>query len=160
MVENKKKSFIIEIGQSSSSSLYKGQPLWIRIPEKPHLINCLNRFFQVIFPMKHPLPLIEAEDTLGQPVVILANDFSQPAEEIADIYRNRWQIELFFRWIKQHMVIKHLYGQGEQAVQNQIYIALITYCLLALFKMMAKSRSRSLLEVTRLLRTCLYQDYL
>jgi len=110
--------------------------------------------------MQHPLRLIEVEDSQGQPVVILTNDCSMPAEEIADIYRYRWQIELFFKWIKQHMVIKHFYGHGEQSVQNQIYIALITYCLLALFKMTAKSRNKSLLEVTRLLRTCLYQDYL
>ena len=66
--------------------------------------------------MQHPLRLIEVEDSQDQPVAILTNDCSMLAEEIADTYRYRWQIDLFFKWIRQHTVIKHLYGHGEQSV--------------------------------------------
>lgn len=56
------------------------------------------------------------------------------------------------------MVVKHFYGLGEQSVENQIFIALITYCLLVLFKL-DTNYSGSLLELTRLLRTCMYSSY-
>jgi IS4 transposase len=80
--------------------------------------------------MKHDLRLIETKDTEGNPIIILTNDFAISALEIGDIYRYRWQIELFFKWIKQRLTVKHLYGASDQAVENQIFIALITYCLL------------------------------
>ncbi|CEP67446.1 Transposase, IS4-like, partial [Moorella glycerini] len=72
--------------------------------------------------MKHPLRLITTEDTQGQPVVIVTNDLQLKAEELSEIYRNRWQIELFFKWIKQHLQVKHFYGKSEQAVENQLFI--------------------------------------
>ncbi|PHJ38733.1 hypothetical protein P378_07935 [Desulforamulus profundi] len=84
--------------------------------------------------MQHPLRLIETEDTEGKPVIIITNDFELSAEELSDIYRYRWQIELFFKWIKQHFCVKHFYGLSQQAVENQLLIALITYCLMMLLK--------------------------
>lgn len=53
--------------------------------------------------MKHPMQSITAHDTEGNPVVIVTNDFQLSAEEISDVYRYRWHIELFFKWIKQHI---------------------------------------------------------
>ncbi len=108
--------------------------------------------------MEHPLRLIETEDTEGKPVAILTNDFVMTAEEIGDIYRCRWQIELFFKWLKQHMHVKHFYGLSEQAVENQLLIALITYCLLILLKL-GTGHKGPLLEIKRLLHTCLYLSY-
>lgn len=108
--------------------------------------------------MKHPLRLIETEDTHGKPVVIVTNDFNLNAVEIGDIYRHRWQIELFFKWIKQHLHVKHLYGTSQQAVENQIFIALITYCLLVLLKLKTGYNGR-LLDIKRLLDTCLYEPF-
>ncbi|MBO0996142.1 transposase, partial [Bacillus sp. SD088] len=70
----------------------------------------------------------------GNKISIICNDAKVKAEEISDLYRNRWQIELFFKWIKQHLVLKTLYGKGKNAVYNQIYIAMITYCLALLMK--------------------------
>jgi len=106
--------------------------------------------------MKYPLRQIETEDSNGNPVVIIANDFQMSAEEIADIYRYRWQIELFFKWIKQHLYIKHLYGTSPVAVENQILIALISYCLLKLLQLKVGYRG-SLLTIKRLLDECLYE---
>ncbi len=84
--------------------------------------------------MKTPLQLVETVDSEGNKISIICNDAKVKAEEISDLYRNRWQIELFFKWIKQHLVLKTLYGKGKNAVYNQIYIAMITYCLTLLMK--------------------------
>ncbi|MBE0502432.1 MAG: transposase, partial [Desulfuromonadales bacterium] len=53
---------------------------------------------------------------------------------ISDIYRYRWQIELFFKWIKQHLRVKHFYELSQRAVENQLFIALITCCLMLQMK--------------------------
>jgi len=108
--------------------------------------------------MKHRLRLIEVQDTQGEPIIIVTNDFKITAKEIADIYRNRWQIELFFKWIKQHLHIKHFYGLGPWAVENQLFIALMTYCLLLLIKLKTCYRG-SLLTIKRLLHTCLLEPF-
>lgn len=108
--------------------------------------------------MQHPLRLIEVEDTQGKPVAIITNDFNLDTEEIGDIYRNRWQIELFFKWIKQHFLVKHFYGTSQQAVQNQLFIALITYCLLMLLKLRTGYKG-PLLDIKRLLDACLYEPF-
>jgi hypothetical protein len=108
--------------------------------------------------MQHPLRLLETSDIQGRQVLILTNDFGLSAEQIGDIYRSRWQIELFFKWIKQHLRVKHFYGLSQQAVENQILIALITYCLMALVKVKTSYRG-SLLTIKRVLRTCLYDTF-
>jgi hypothetical protein len=64
----------------------------------------------------------------------LSNNFALPALTIAEIYRLRWQIELFFKWIKQHLKIKAFYGTTDNAVMTQIWIAISTYVLVALVK--------------------------
>ncbi|WP_144567980.1 transposase, partial [Siminovitchia fortis] len=77
---------------------------------------------------------VETVDSRGNKVSIVCNDAKINAQEISDLYRTRWQIELFFKWVKQHLVLKRLYGQSKNAVYNQIYIAMITYCLNLLLK--------------------------
>lgn len=64
--------------------------------------------------------------------IFLTNNFELPAEQIAMLYKNRWKIELFFKWIKQHLKIKSFWGQTENAVRIQIYCAITTYCLVAI----------------------------
>jgi IS4 transposase len=61
--------------------------------------------------------------------VLLTNNMALTAQEIAFLYKNRWQIELFFKWIKQHLKIKSFWGISENAVRIQIYSAITTYCL-------------------------------
>jgi IS4 transposase len=108
--------------------------------------------------MKNPLRLIATEDTDGNPIIILTNDFERSAAEISDIYRYRWQIEMFFKWIKQHLRVKHFYGLSQRAVENQLFIALITYCLVLLVQIKTGFQG-TLLTVIQQLRTCLYDSF-
>ena len=68
------------------------------------------------------------------PLVIVTNDFDRPAEAIADLYRQRWGIELFFKWVKQNLKMKQFLGRTENAVKTQIYCALIAYLLIYLYR--------------------------
>jgi transposase len=70
----------------------------------------------------------------GKTLVFLANHFDLPALTIAALYKNRWQVELFFKWIKQHLRIKQFYGTSENAVKTQIWIAVSVYVLVAIVK--------------------------
>jgi Transposase DDE domain/Domain of unknown function (DUF4372) len=70
----------------------------------------------------------------GKKLVFLTNNFTVPALVIAQLYRCRWQIELFFKWIKQHLRIKSFYGTSDNAVRTQVWIAIAVYVLVALLK--------------------------
>lgn len=72
--------------------------------------------------------LLKVLDSKGNELRLLTNWFDLNADEIAELYKSRWAIELFFKWMKQHLNIKKFYGQSEQAVHNQVYIAMIVYC--------------------------------
>ena len=100
--------------------------------------------------------LLEVLDTKGNILCLITNRFDLKPEEISDIYRSRWAIELFFKWLKQHVEIKHFYGMSETALQNQIYIALITYCLHVLIQLETNSK-KSLLRITRWLKAALWK---
>ena len=67
-------------------------------------------------------------------ITFITNNFTLPARTIADLYRLRWQIELFFKWIKQHLRIKAFYGTSDNAVKTQIWIAICVYLLVAIIK--------------------------
>ena len=69
---------------------------------------------------------------MNRTFVFLTNNVTLTAQEIALLYKNRWQVELFFKWIKQHLKIKTFWGNSENAVRIQIYTAIITYCLVAI----------------------------
>jgi putative transposase len=69
-----------------------------------------------------------------EPLHLVTNDHRRSAAEIAELYKERWQIELFFKWIKQNLKIKSFLGRSENAVKVQVYIALIAFCLLRLFQ--------------------------
>lgn len=70
----------------------------------------------------------------NQQLVFLTNNFSLPPLTIAQLYRSRWQVELFFKWIKQHLRIKNFYGTSENALRTQIWIAISIYVLVAIVK--------------------------
>jgi hypothetical protein len=82
--------------------------------------------------------------------VFLTNNFDLPAEQVAFLYKNRWQIELFFKWIKQHLKIKAFWGTSENAVRIQIFSAIIAYCLVAIIKTQLKIE-RSTYEILQVL---------
>lgn len=70
----------------------------------------------------------------GKTLVFLTNNFALPALTIAQLYRSRWQVELFFKWIKQNLRIKSFYGTSENAVKTQVWIAVSVYVLVAIMK--------------------------
>ena len=70
----------------------------------------------------------------GRRLIFLTNNFVLPARTIAELYRRRWRIELFFKWIKQHLRIKAFYGTSENAVKTQIWIAVCSYLLVAIVR--------------------------
>ena len=82
--------------------------------------------------------------------IFLTNNLTASAETIAELYRNRWSVELFFKWIKQHLRIKKFWGTSENAVRIQIYCAIITYCLVAIVQHDMKLE-RSIYEVLQIL---------
>lgn len=92
---------------------------------------------------------VQLED--GKTLRVVTNDLDAPAQEIADLYKRRWAIELFFRWVKQTLRIKHFIGQSENAVRIQIATALIAYLLLRLVQDACKI-TMSPLAFSRLLR--------
>jgi IS4 transposase len=87
--------------------------------------------------------------------VFLTNDFNVDAKIIADLYRYRWQIELFFKWIKQHLKIKAFWGHSENAVKTQICIALCTYLIVAILKKKLNV-DRNIYEILQILNVSLF----
>jgi IS4 transposase len=67
-------------------------------------------------------------------LIFLTNNFTIPAPTICALYKSRWQVELFFKWIKQHLRIKRFFGTSENAVKTQIWIAVSVYVLVAIVK--------------------------
>ena len=92
--------------------------------------------------------IVEREDK-DRPLVLATNDMRRSAQEIADLYKSRWQVELFFKWLKQNLKIKRYLGRSENAVKTQIFIAIITYLLVYLY------RARRGIKAS--LRTCLIE---
>ena len=111
----------------------------------------------------HPLRRIGYRDPETKiHYVFLTNNFKLSAKTIADIYKERWQIEIFFRWIKQNLRIKAFIGNSRNAVMTQIYVALIAYLLLCMFKFMSKVSAslQNLIRVVQLnlFRTCSLEE--
>jgi len=92
----------------------------------------------------------------GKRYVFLTNNFTLSAKTIADIYKARWQVELFFKWIKQNLKIKSFVGTSKNAVMTQIWIALCIYLLLAFLKFQSKSQI-STQQILRLLQLNLFE---
>ena len=91
----------------------------------------------------------------GGEIALLTNDLRAPATEIAVLYKARWQVELFFKWIKQNLKIDHFLGTSENAITIQIMVALITYLLIRLASLRQAS-ALSLQAIARLMPTTLF----
>jgi len=102
-------------------------------------------------PFQDPVREVRVRIATGKVLRILTNDLDAPAQQIADLYKRRWQIELFFRWVKQTLKIKHFLGRSENAVRIQIAVALIAFLLLRLAHA-AQRAVPSLLGFVRLVR--------
>lgn len=102
-------------------------------------------------PMQKAVREVVVTTETGKRLRILSNDLDAPAQEIADLYKRRWQIELFFRLMKQTLKITHFIGRSENAVRIQIAVALIAFLLLRLLQQMTKVK-HGFLELVRLVR--------
>jgi len=102
-------------------------------------------------PLQVPVRELQVIIETGKMLRIVTNDLDAPAEEIADLYKQRWQIELFFRWVKQVLRIRHFIGVSENAVRIQIAIALIAFLILRMAQA-AQKAVQSPLEFARLVR--------
>ena len=87
----------------------------------------------------------------------LSNNFMVPAMVIAELYKCRWQVELFFKWIKQHLRIKAFYGTSENAVKTQIWIAVSVYVLVAILKKQLRLEDMSLYTILQILSVTLFE---
>lgn len=93
----------------------------------------------------------------GQSIVLLTNHFALPATTVGALYRQRWQIELFFKWIKQHLRIKAFYGTSPNAVKTQVWIAVAVYVLIAIVRKRLRL-SASLYELLQILSVSLFEQ--
>ncbi|GAC1425190.1 MAG: hypothetical protein NVSMB7_01460 [Chitinophagaceae bacterium] len=95
------------------------------------------------------------DEETGKVLIFLTNNFHLKATEIAQLYKHRWKIELFFKWIKQHLKIKSFWGHSENAVKTQVWIAIAVYVLVAI----AKKRfmlEQSLYEILQILSISIF----
>ena len=97
-------------------------------------------------------------DETGKRLVFLTNNFALQPEVIGDLYRQRWQVELFFKWIKQHLRIKVFFGTSENAVKTQIWIAISTYLLIAIAKKRLHLEQHSLYEILQILSLSMFEN--
>jgi hypothetical protein len=105
-----------------------------------------------------PLRRVRFKDPeTGKKLVFLTNNFALPALTITQLYRQRWQIELFFKWIKQHLRIKSFFGTSENAVKTQIWIAVSAYLLVAIVKKRLKLTA-SLYEILQILSLTMFEQ--
>ena len=106
--------------------------------------------------MPAPLRRIGYRDPdTGRHYVFLTTNFALSAKTIADIYKARWQVELFFKWIKQHLKVKSFVGTSRNAVMTQLWIAMCVYLLLSYVKF-ANRLAWSLNEILRVLQLNLF----
>lgn len=126
----------------SNASLVKTQDRLIPKDKQPIILeDSLVRFKNKhpggrrVNPYQQPLRRIVVErPDKGRPLVLATNDLERPAEEIAELYKARWGIELFFKWLKQNLKIKRFLGRSENAVRIQVLTALIAYLLIDIFR--------------------------
>jgi hypothetical protein len=106
----------------ATTGVRSDQIIWLRNPSSiKHYPDKLRRIHYV-----------DAET--GKSLVFLTNNFALPALTIALLYKGRWKVELFFKWIKQHLRIKHFYGTTDNAVKTQVWISICVYVLVAIMK--------------------------
>jgi len=121
------------------------QIIWLRNPSSiQHFPDKLRRIHYV-------------DGATGNRLIFLTNHLTLPAFTMARLYKGRWQVELFFKWIKQHLRIKHFYGTSDNAVKTQIWIAICVYVLVAIIKKQLASE-RSLYNILQVLSVNIFQQ--
>jgi len=124
--------FVTRLKKNSPVAVVETRPV---APDGPVLADRIGRLSRRLAasrknPFDKPVRVLTVAIDSGRQIDLLTNDLDAPAEEIAALYKRRWQIELFFKWIKQNLKIKHFLGVSENAVKIQIYVALIAFLIL------------------------------
>jgi hypothetical protein len=119
-------------------------------------IELLSRWSRKSYPT--PLRRIRVYDAENQvTLVLLTNQFDVPAAVIAQLYRKRWQVELFFKWIKQHLRIRSFYGRSENAVRAQIWSAICAYLMVAIIRKQLNLQ-KSLNEILQIVSVNIFEQ--
>src|SRR5271163_47595 len=114
-----------------------------------------NHYASKDYPIKMRRIKFKDEQT-GKVLIFLTNNFHLTATQIAQLYKHRWKIELFFKWIKQHLKIKSFWGQSENAVKTQVWIAVSAYVLVAIAKKKFMLK-QSLYEILQVLSISIFE---
>ena len=126
---------------------------WKRRLPKNVLSDSIIEFTVYKSSKDYPIPLrriVYHDEEQDREFVFITYDFELPALVVAELYRNRWSVELFFKWLKQYLKIKRFWGTSENAVRIQIYCAIITYCLVVIIKHNMKLE-RSVYEILQII---------
>jgi hypothetical protein len=135
--------------------LYANEPIGLDLKETVYAFDattidlCLS-----VYPTA--LRRVVVRDDDGKRITFLTNNTSLAPETVGELYRLRWQVELFFKWIKQHLRIKAFFGTSENAVKTQIWIAVATYVLIAIVKKRAML-PHSLYELLQILSLTMFE---
>jgi IS4 transposase len=128
--------------------------------EKEHGLRCDQTIKLTIYKSRKAYPtslrrVKYYDDEQDKTYVFLTNNFEITAMQVALLYKHRWKIELFFKWIKQHLKIKSFWGESENAVKTQIWIAVCTYLMVAIAKKELKIE-RSLYEILQIISVSVF----
>jgi hypothetical protein len=127
-----------QAGIIRARSNFKCRRVYSRPVDRRTGLICDQLVELVVFYSQHGYPerlrRIRYRDAEGHTFVFLTNHLSLPALTVCELYRQRWQIELFFKWVKQHLRIKRFFGTSENAVKSQIWIAVAVYVLVAIVR--------------------------
>jgi IS4 transposase len=117
--------------------------------------------YEIIIPgyskEKHLRKIIARDPDTGKKITLLTNNLKWAASTVSAVYKDRWQIELFFKAVKQNLKIKRFYGNTKNAVMTQIWIALIVYLLFYLLKVQTKNMAISFTNFISVIKTMLFQ---
>lgn len=125
---------------------------------KPELKNVKRHEIVSMKTRPERLKLIEFEDEEGTMFLLLTNRLDLTEQEILDTYKNRWYIELFFKWLKQHIKVSHLYSKSPVGIWNQLFIAIITYGLLEIMRLL-KEPNRTIWQFFKTIRQYLLDSW-
>ena len=133
-IDAKGSRFVTRLKKNSPTSLIETRPVKPDGPVVADRVALLSKRLAASRqnPFDKPARLVDVRIDSGREITLVSNDLNAPAEEIAALYKRRWQVELFFKWIKQNLKIRHFLGTSENAVRIQIVTALIAYLLLRL----------------------------
>ena len=157
-IDAKGSRFVTRLKKNSPTSLIETRPVKPDGPVVADRVALLSKRLAASRqnPFDKPVRLVDVRIDSGREITLVSNDLNAPAEEIAALYKQRWQVELFFKWIKQNLKIRHFLGTSENAVRIQIVTALIAYLLLRLAQI-ATGTGLGLQAIARLVAKTTFQ---